>query len=166
MFKNQKVKIGAVVSGVCMLIGAAAGIKALATPAPASRPPESSTAIGGSSSVVGSGNTSIVGSANVVASGSINNVINGNGSPVTVYSGPVTNILPKGAVKASSAANLLSDQLHGRWNSNYSYPTSSGVIEVKGYTTLLQSGAYTFPRNPDRSNKSQGQGCCDRMGRL
>ena len=136
MIMTRKFKLGAIATGLSMLIGAAAGLKALVTPINASAAPsQSSTAIGGSVSVIGSGNNVIEGSANGIGSG------NGN---VNVFNAPVTNILPKATDSWSPPTNAVSEQIHGRWNSSFSYPTALGTNEVNGYTDFLKNGSYNF----------------------
>ncbi len=149
MTMTRKFKLGAIVSGLSMLIGAAAGLKALA--APSSQPAasaQSSTAIGGSVSVVGSGNNVIEGNASGIGSG------NGN---VNIFNAPVTNALPKVAEKEPAPTNAVSEQIHGRWNSHYTFPTALGTNEVNGYTTFLRNGSYNFQGTQTVHAKAQGK---------
>ena len=144
-------KLGAVLTGISMLIGAAAGIKAIASPTSTTQP-QAATAIGGSTSVVGSGNTAVTGSGNTVVSGSANGAAIGNST--TVFSGPVTNnFAPQAALVPR---NVVAEQLHGRWKSDYAFPTETGFNQVNGYTTFLQNGAYTFQGTQTVRAKAKG----------
>jgi hypothetical protein len=149
MFTNRKVRLGAIVTGASMLIGAAAGLKALATPVnPASAAPQSSTAIGGSVSVAGTGNS--------VVGGSVNGIGAGNGN-VNIFNAPVTNVPLKPADKAADSVNSVSEKIHGRWNDDFAYPTTLGRNEVKGYTTFLKNGSYNFQGTETVHAKAQGR---------
>ncbi len=149
MFVNRKLRLGAIFTGVSMLIGAAAGLKALAAPAnPPSAASQSSTAIGGSVSVVGNGNSAIGGAVNGIGAG------NGN---VNIFNAPITNVPPKSADKAAEAATAVSEKIHGRWSDDFAYPTTLGRNEVSGYTTFLKNGSYNFQGTETVYAKAQGK---------
>jgi hypothetical protein len=148
MFANRKVKLGAIATGVSMLIGAAAGLKALAAPINPAAVPQSFTAIGGNASVVGTGNSVIGGSANGIGAG------NGN---INIFNAPVTNVPPKSTDKSAASANALIEKIHGRWNNDFAYPTTLGRNEVKGYTTFLNNGSYNFQGTQTIHAKAQGK---------
>ncbi len=156
MASRVRVLVTVITSVVVPLIGAAAAIKALATPM-ATQAATVPAASGGSASVTGSGNTTVVGSGNNTVSGGANGLGAGAGNTINLQPGAITNVYSVQKDPKSTPPSEMSRALPGQWAIGFSYPTTLGSNDVAGHTNFLRTGGYNFQGTETAHATAQGK---------